>query len=150
MHRRSGWRSWWNENALKTDRKTPQEPPEDWFPLEDLSSYTGTYFDSWNVGEIQVQDNGSHLTVSMPRLEEYNVSYDPIWQPYARDSFITTIDGNNIVIGFVEENGVMQYITHRAFVAHRSGEAPPLPLRAPNLSVLKEKSLPPPYLQPKR
>ncbi len=129
---------------------SPQETPEAWLPLSELSSYTGTYFDSWNVGEIAIQDSGTHLTVSMPRLDEYAVSYDPVWQPYARDSFITTIDGNNIVIGFVEENGVMQYVTHRAFVAHRSGEAPPSFPQPPNLSLFKKATRQPAYLQPKR
>ncbi|MBM76198.1 MAG: hypothetical protein CMK59_12415 [Proteobacteria bacterium] len=121
----------------------PQPTPDEWYPRADLSVYAGTYFDNWNVGEIQLEDNDTHLTVTMPRLEEYSVSYDPIWQPYSIDTFLTNIDGNDILIGFVEENGVMQYVTHRAFVAHRSGEAPPAALpRPPDLSGLKSSSMP--------
>ena len=111
-----------------------QSPPVRWYPREDLSIYTGTYFDNWNVGENSIESNESHLTVNIPRLDEYGVNYDPIWQPYSVDTFLTTIDGNNILIGFVEGKWVIQYITHRAFVAHRSAEAPPPLPHPPDLS----------------
>ena len=126
-----------------------QESPSEWYPRNDLSVYAGTYFDSWNVGEIQIEDSETHLTVNMPRLNEYSVSYNPIWQPYSIDTFSTNIDGNNILISFVEENGVIQYVAHRAFVARRSGDSHPALPYPPDLSGLR-RHIPPPHIQSHR
>ena len=111
-----------------------QSPPVEWYPREDPLFIQEPILTAGMSVKFKLRAMKATSTVNMPRLDEYGVSYDPIWQPYSVDTFLTTIDGNNILIGFVEENGVIQYITHRAFVAHRSAEAPPPLPHPPDLS----------------
>ena len=88
--------------------------------LKDFSMYEGVYQDNWNVGQIRVVATATGLEVEMPRLDEMNVSYNPQWRPYTKHNFTTTIDGNDLLVRFEEdEQGRMTYIVHRAFVGQR-------------------------------
>lgn len=94
--------------------------PQEAFPNFDFEIYTGVYEDRWNVGEIIVQSTSQGLQVELPKLDQMGVSYNPEWKPYTLHTFTTMIDGYDLLIRFeADENGVMQYIVHRAFVGQR-------------------------------
>ena len=88
--------------------------------MSDLSIYEGNYVDDWNVGEIRLTVGSLGLMVEMPRLDEMGVVYDPVWRPYTKHNFRTTIDGYDILLRFeMDAQGVPEFVVHRAFVGRR-------------------------------
>ena len=100
-------------------------PPAEDFPQEgqaltDLSIYEGVYEDRWNLGVLQITATDTVLLVEMPLLDQMGISYNPEWRPYTKHNFTTTIDGHDLLVRFeADEEGAIQYVVHRAFVAER-------------------------------
>ena len=76
--------------------------------------------DEWNVGEIVLTATPIGLEVQMPRLDDMGVVYNKRWRPYTKHNFLTTIDGENILVRIeMDEQGMAEFVVHRTFVARR-------------------------------
>lgn len=87
---------------------------------ETLDSLTGTYRDDYNVGKVQVDRQGSSLSIQAPDLDAAGIPYTPLLQPLSPDNFVLTAQGIQIQVTFLRDaQGNGEYMRARFFVAHR-------------------------------
>ncbi|MFT5583710.1 MAG: CubicO group peptidase (beta-lactamase class C family) [Cognaticolwellia sp.] len=98
--------------------------PELPLDLSALSRHVGAYNDPYNVGPIQVTSDGETLSISMPLLDEYELSYSSTLVQRSTDVFYVEIDGGTYELDFVASPGADQseWIRNRIFVATRDEE----------------------------
>ncbi|MBN2723748.1 MAG: beta-lactamase family protein [Deltaproteobacteria bacterium] len=109
-------------NGLSTlvDLPEPAEFPAEYESnTEKYTEYEGTYIDPNFVGTLNVTKNGENLELYAPELEEQQIAYGTILQPYYLDSFLFSIYGSSFVGTFIYEDGVPKYFRTRFFVGMR-------------------------------
>jgi CubicO group peptidase (beta-lactamase class C family) len=89
-----------------------------------LSRHVGSYNDPYNVGPIHVTSDGEALSVTMPLLDEYGLSYSSTLVQRSTDAFYSEIDGGSYELDCVAPDGAehSQWIRNRLFVATRDEE----------------------------
>ncbi len=97
----------------------------------DLESYVGTYRDEYGLGEITLSYDGTDLLASVPLLEEYGYTVEPVLEPVIKDLFYLYVDGVPYDLTFIDgtDGSSHQFMRNRLFVATRvdGSEARPAP-----------------------
>lgn len=106
--------------ALPEAGSIPELPMD----LSALSRHVGSYNDPNNIGPVEVTSDGETLSISMPLLEEYGLSYSSALVQRSTDSFYVEIDGDFYELDFVAPPDAeqSQWIRNRLFVATRDEE----------------------------
>jgi hypothetical protein len=90
--------------------------------------HVGDYLDAWNVGDVIIGQDGDHLTIEMPLLERYGLTYSHDLEALSSDIHYVEVDGAWYDLTFIQaaEGEPSQYIRNRAFAATRvPGDVPP-------------------------
>ena len=110
--------------ALTTlvDLPAPGTAPHYVVDPAEFDHHVATYSDPWNVGDVIVTRQGNALFVSMPRLDQYQIPYDPALTAVSSTIFMATIQGAPTDLTFIPiaAGGDSQYIRNRSFVASRT------------------------------
>ncbi|MCB9744888.1 MAG: beta-lactamase family protein [Alphaproteobacteria bacterium] len=101
----------------------PAEAPDLTVDPASYARYAGTYDDPYNVGRMIFTETESGLSVDMPRLDLYDVPYSSEVIPYLPGVFVLTVQGYQIPLSFIEDEGAPRWARTRVFVAERSDEA---------------------------
>lgn len=94
----------------------PANPPQPLFDPSELDELTGTYVDSFNLGELIVGRNGDALTISLPALDREGIEYERIMEPLSTRVWIATIDGMALDVTFVDGTDGEIYVRNRLAV----------------------------------
>jgi len=120
------------------------EAPDPEIDTADWAALEGSYLDPWSYGAVVVTAEDDALTVSIPLLDADGVAYDPTLTAVARDNFILDLDGEELALTFLHEDGAPARLRTRAFVATREESlgawaplpSPPPPPRGPDAGIL--------------
>lgn len=88
--------------------------------------YAGAYMDDFNVGRIEVVQEGSSLMAYMPDLDAIGYPYEPELIPTSPGNFIQTVSGYPFLVTFVPDpDGEITYFRTRHYVGTRVESLPP-------------------------
>ncbi len=116
--------------ATLVDLPAPVTGPDATVDPDTFASFVGTYADPYNVGDILITEQGGVVTIEMPLLDQYQLSYDTTLIPTSPDNFYFTVAGNPASVTFIRDgDGEVRFFRTRYFVgekgAARSGDSPP-------------------------
>ena len=107
----------------------PVTPPDFTVDPSTFGVYEGTYDDAFNAGPIIVTKVGDNLEVSMPKVDQANIPYDPVLIPNIGNNFLLSIQGTQLGVTFIPDaGGVMRYFRTRVFVGTKPVAPPPPPV----------------------
>ncbi|MCB9794897.1 MAG: beta-lactamase family protein [Alphaproteobacteria bacterium] len=108
--------------ALRLHVGAPAEGPDLSVDPATFSSFVGTYADPYNVGDIRIREGEGGLEVSMPLLDRYEVPYETELIAYLPGTFILSVQGLQLPLTFVEDEGEARWARTRYFVGERQME----------------------------
>jgi len=119
------YETWATALEVLGDLPTPSSQPD--FSMDPdtyYDSYAGEYEDPYNTGGVIVtrSGDGSDLLIEMPDLDALETSYSGVLAPLYRDNFLMTIEGADLQITFIFEDGspdAATYLRNRSFVGAR-------------------------------
>ncbi len=102
----------------------PVDPPAYVIDTDRFALHEGAYYDQYNVGEVNIWQEGDELHISMPLLDKYGYSVTEALYALTSDIHYVQLNGNWYDLTFIAEDKgePSQYIRNRIFVSTRADE----------------------------